>query len=628
MAFVNAKYIAAIDFGTSNVSLAYYIEEEGPDCTLLSISENEKRSPTALLLENKGSPEFPKYEVVDIGSAAQDIYKDLTNDEYRSYVYFECFKMELRPQNKEISKQMKVSSIDGANFYLIEVIAFVLAKLKLKFDDELEVSDCTIKEGAETRPLKATDFSWVITVPAIWHENGKQIMRESAYRAGLLSSEVPPIDTFTPITCDLKEVEMSDCAHKLMLALEPECAALCCQQLKSSDVASYCKPTGDVTSFSYMVVDIGGGTVDVAIHTLHSNKVDSILPPTGNVWGGMKVNHEYSRMLQSIVCDPQFQRFCTTVSHHETSHKVLANMHISLTFEEKKKSFCKFHNSSLSEKKINIRLPNEMIDFYGADSIKKQLKVQYNDKIHLDGNVLVIKHPITEELFAPSVDGISDCITSALKDSQETVDKIYLVGGYGGTSYIFQKIKEKVGIPIIVPKEFTLAVVKGAILFRKSLSLNIIKSRISSASYGVEAIVKYDPKQHDKSRKIYDLSRDTTITPNVFYTLIKRNQIVLCNEVMELQSFATPFDTTKDIILVDIYKTYRDDVVYTKDVKRNPNPGVSMIGCIKLKIPHSQIPLKDRTISLFLKIGGTELNVKGVYDPTGEEVKASINFLL
>ena len=31
------------------------------------------------------------------------------------------------------------------------------------------------------RPLKTTDFDWVITVPAIWDARGKRMMREAAY---------------------------------------------------------------------------------------------------------------------------------------------------------------------------------------------------------------------------------------------------------------------------------------------------------------------------------------------------------------------------------------------------------------------------------------------------------------
>ena len=34
---------------------------------------------------------------------------------------------------------------------------------------------------------RATDFDWVVTVPAIWTAQGKQMMREAAYKVGRMS---------------------------------------------------------------------------------------------------------------------------------------------------------------------------------------------------------------------------------------------------------------------------------------------------------------------------------------------------------------------------------------------------------------------------------------------------------
>ena len=74
---------------------------------------------------------------------------------------------------------MRISSINLSqdssernDWYLIEVIAFILRYLK----DELLT--CLSKGGIS---LTTKDFHWVITVPAIWQEKGKQMMREAGY---------------------------------------------------------------------------------------------------------------------------------------------------------------------------------------------------------------------------------------------------------------------------------------------------------------------------------------------------------------------------------------------------------------------------------------------------------------
>ena len=68
-------------------------------------------------------------------------------------------------------------SLTGEQYYLVEVIAFVLKHLKSKMADEL---------SRVAPKLKTYEMHWVITVPAIWKPDGKQIMREAAYMVRIL----------------------------------------------------------------------------------------------------------------------------------------------------------------------------------------------------------------------------------------------------------------------------------------------------------------------------------------------------------------------------------------------------------------------------------------------------------
>ena len=60
----------------------------------------------------------------------------------------------------------------------MEVIAFILKYLKEKLVDHLSIT---------ITPLKASEFDWVITVPAIWDARGKGMMREAAYLVSILA---------------------------------------------------------------------------------------------------------------------------------------------------------------------------------------------------------------------------------------------------------------------------------------------------------------------------------------------------------------------------------------------------------------------------------------------------------
>ncbi|RUS25758.1 hypothetical protein BC938DRAFT_471710 [Jimgerdemannia flammicorona] len=86
----------------------------------------------------------------------------------------------------------------------------------------------------EKRSCSEMDVFWVLTIPAIWDDGAKLLMRKAAVAA---------------------ELEKED--GQLMFALEPEVASLWCLasgliSLKENDV--------------YIIVDCGGGTVDIAIH--------------------------------------------------------------------------------------------------------------------------------------------------------------------------------------------------------------------------------------------------------------------------------------------------------------------------------------------------------------------------
>ena len=89
--------IAAIDFGTTNCSLAYILPgemtEQGPN--MLPFEGTIYRVPTAILFNKNGAVEA-------FGVAARRIYRNLDDEELLEYAYFEQIKMDL--QHDEVYK--------------------------------------------------------------------------------------------------------------------------------------------------------------------------------------------------------------------------------------------------------------------------------------------------------------------------------------------------------------------------------------------------------------------------------------------------------------------------------------------------------------------------------------------
>ena len=243
-------------------------------------------------------------------------------------------------------------------------------------------------------------------------------------------------------------------------------------------------------------------------------------------------------------------------------------------------------------------------------------------------DLLVIQFSKVEELFAPAVRGILDCIDFAITKSPIAINTVYLVGGFGGCPYIFNKIKEfdkLSNLCVLTPRDYQVAVVKGAIIFQQNP--HTMNSRVSSAYYGLQATVKYDPQKHDRRRKRYDLKRECYVTDNAFEVIIQKYQKVHYDKVLEFPSYATPLSEKSHKVELQLFKTYKDGVAYT----RNPNgelcEGVKEIGKLELAIPPSALPLASRTITLMFHIGGPELYFQGKNDESGEKVHCMIEFL-
>ena len=75
-------------------------------------------------------------------------------------------------QLQSVSLETTIKSSDGVEYYLIEVIATILRKVKEKLEHFFKH-----REGG----YKIEDFHWLLTVPALWGIRARDMMREAAY---------------------------------------------------------------------------------------------------------------------------------------------------------------------------------------------------------------------------------------------------------------------------------------------------------------------------------------------------------------------------------------------------------------------------------------------------------------
>ena len=413
---------------------------------------------------------------------------------------------------------------------------------------------------------------------------------------------------------------------KLALALEPESAAIFCQNMSQQQKANYCTATLPFTAGSYLVVDIGGGTVDIsALRISSGGNIEATHPPTGSDFGGTRVNKEFETFLENAINDPGFSKYVNT--HDPTTdakHQADLNYLIRGTFEKQKRLF---GSKGRAGTKVLVQLPFTFVQVYG-DDLQNGLRQYSESEIKLQRQELRISYSMMVGFFQPIVDGILHNIAQALQDVEVKIETIYLVGGFGGCRYIYQAISEKFGdsYRYITPAEPDYTIVRGAVLFRQNPEL--VHSRKIDATYGIGITTSFESLIHEPEYKYTDDDGNEKCS-NVFSTVIERGDIISTDEV--LCGTFCPVKHNQKEMSFSIYSSYEKDVWYVtgkrgKGERSIQKAEVHKIGSFTVHMPILRGD-KSRRVDVTFDFSHTEIQAIG-YDRTSRnEVKTVLDFL-
>lgn len=171
-------------------------------------------------------------------------------------------------------------SIDGRTMPLMTVISESLRYISEKGLDKL---------AEQVGKVVKTKIRWVLTVPALWQEDHKQFMRKAALQAGIIEELNSP---------------------NLLLCLEPEGASIQCREDAEAALRDKMEK-----GTSVMVLDCGGGTVDITVHKLtcepHERFLcEELLPSSGGCeWGSKYVDKHFEDFLSNFFGEEMFETY-------------------------------------------------------------------------------------------------------------------------------------------------------------------------------------------------------------------------------------------------------------------------------------------------------------------------------
>jgi molecular chaperone DnaK (HSP70) len=316
--------VIGIDFGTSRTGYGYAFPSQNMENFDQIIckepgGQDAKKTATSVLLDSAGNLKSFGFK------ARNDYYEEYDGDgEPSRDLLFEKFKMQLHESSQ---RSPQATAQNKKKKPLMDVIVHTLRYVK----------DEALKHINSLQPveIRSSDCKWVLTVPAIWTDSAKGFMRKAAFKAGLVSEEN---------------------SNRLLLALEPEAACLACESqsthLKSGD--------------EFMVLDCGGGTVDITLHSVKTAKplaLDEIAVPSGGPWGGTCVDREFEKFIEEIIGQDAMRKLNPSVHWVELMG----------LWEEAKLNF---DPDGAREKRISVASILEVLD----DVDFKQLIEAYNVK--------------------------------------------------------------------------------------------------------------------------------------------------------------------------------------------------------------------------------------------------------
>ncbi|KAJ3609843.1 hypothetical protein NHX12_021937 [Muraenolepis orangiensis] len=365
----------------------------------------------------------------------------------------------------------------------------------------------------------------------------------------------------------------------------------------------------------YMVVDCGGGTVDLTVHQIRlpEGHLKELYKASGGPYGSIGIDYEFEKLLCKIFGQDFVDQFKVK--------RPAAWVDLMIAFESRKRAAAPDRTNPL-----NINLPFSFIDYYKkfrGHSVEHALRKSNVDFVKWSSQGMLRMNPdAMNALFKPTIDHIIQHLNELFEKPEVSHIKfLFLVGGFAESPLLQQAVQNMLQgrSRIVIPHDVGLTILKGAVLF--GLDPSIIKVRRSPLTYGVGVLNRFvDGKHPPEKLLVRDGTRWCTDVLDVF---IAADQSVALGELVK-RSY-TPARPAQRIIVIHVYCSEREGAAFISE------PGVRKCGTLRLDVGggegEEQGVAARREIQTLMQFGDTEIRAMAVDVATARTVKANIDFL-
>ena len=212
---------------------------------------------------------------------------------------------------------------------------------------------------------------------------------------------------------------------------------------------------------SFMIIDCGGGTVDLTTRTLLTQEcLSEVTERTGDFCGGSYVDKEFVKYMRKLLGSEAMDKL------EENNYSQLQYLiqefstQIKLQFTGEP---AKFKPKELDIEDMCPALIQHVDEKTKAEMEKTEWLIELN-------------YVTVKIFFDTVVDKILRLIRNQLNSSKKMVSALFMVGGFSESPYVLRRVREEFGreVEIIaVPSEPIAAVVRGAVYYGKFCNVEI-----------------------------------------------------------------------------------------------------------------------------------------------------------
>lgn len=436
---------------------------------------------------------------------------------------------------------------------------------------------------------KAEDIRWCLTMPAMWEEKERNLMRTAAQDAGL------PADP-----------------AGLLLVPEPEAATV--HTAAKGALASNADPV--------MVVDCGGGTVDIAAYQPQGpgGPLKELGRPEGRELGSAYINQQFRvQYLQP--------RLGLAVVEELRENSAGGLQRMLDEFEKVKTGF-----SPDDGHPTGVPLDAEVF----------QALIKHEGLVHFSEAQGGVSHQIVlepsdlremfEEVVAPLLSLIGEQITHVRAECDPSAGplSVVLVGGFAQSPYLQRRVRRFLDerfaeqAVLVVLADPARAVLGGAVHY--AYAPEVVLARKARHTYGIASAMPIERglfgrelKQH---RGVGDKIRDgrgRKVRASRFHTFVTAGESIGAEE--ERSETFLPVRDDQRVVDVRLYSTAAADPQFVDE------PGMRPLATVKVHLDDAMyLPFDKREVRVAMRFGATEIQVTAVNVETGKRYPAVIAF--